>query len=207
MKLFVLRHGETNENITGMMQGDMDTVLNEKGCNQALSVRNKVLENNIDLVISSPKKRAIKTAELAAPNIPLILDDRLRSRNHGEFEGMRRDEININDYYLIVEALDYANVNKKYLELNTELKNLYNLFKSIIEMNNQYIKAESVKDLFDRVESLLKEIKEKYNDKNVLLVTHSGIVRILYYYFNGIPEDGNLMEYESHNCSFEQYEL
>lgn len=48
-------------------------------------------------------------------------------------------DININDYYLIVEALDYANVNKKYLELNTELKNLYNLFKSIIEMNNQYI--------------------------------------------------------------------
>ena len=176
MKLFVLRHGETNENITGMMQGDMDTVLNEKGCNQALSVRNKVLENNIDLVISSPKKRAIKTAMLAAPNIPLILDDRLRSRNHGEFEGMRRDEININDYW---------NIKK----------------------NNQYIKAESVKDLFDRVESLLKEIKEKYNDKNVLLVTHSGIVRILYYYFNGIPEDGDLMEYESHNCSFEQYEL
>jgi len=176
MKLFVLRHGETNENITGMMQGDMDTVLNEKGCNQALSVRDKVLENNIDLVISSPKKRAIKTAMLAAPNIPLILDDRLRSRNHGEFEGMRRDEININDYW--------------------------NLKK-----NNQYIKAESVKDLFDRVESLLKEIKEKYNDKNVLLVTHSGIVRILYYYFNGIPEDGDLMEYESHNCSFEQYEL
>ena len=176
MKLFVLRHGETNENITGMMQGDMDTVLNEKGCNQALSVRDKVLESNIDLVISSPKKRAIKTAELAAPNIPLILDDRLRSRNHGEFEGMRRDEININDYW---------NIKK----------------------NNQYIKAESVKDLFDRVESLLKEIKEKYNDKNVLLVTHSGIVRILYYYFNGIPEDGDLMEYESHNCSFEQYEL
>jgi len=176
MKLFVLRHGETNENITGMMQGDMDTVLNEKGCCQALSVRDKVLESNIDLVISSPKKRAIKTAMLAAPNIPLILDDRLRSRNHGEFEGMRRDEININDYW--------------------------NLKK-----NNQYIKAESVKDLFDRVESLLKEIKEKYNDKNVLLVTHSGIVRILYYYFNGIPEDGDLMEYESHNCSFEQYEL
>lgn len=176
MNLFVLRHGETNENITGMLQGDMDTVLNEKGIEQALSVRNKVLENNIDLVISSPRKRAIKTAELAAPNIPLIIDDRLRSRSHGEFEGKSRDEINIRDYW---------NIKK----------------------NIQYLKAESVKDLFDRVESLLKEIKEKYNDKNVLLVTHSGIVRILYYYFNGIPEDGDLLEYESHNCSFEHYVL
>lgn len=176
MNLFVLRHGETNENITGMLQGDMDTVLNEKGIEQALSVRNKVLENNIDLVISSPRKRAIKTAELAAPSIPLIIDDRLRSRSHGEFEGKSRDEINIRDYW---------NIKK----------------------NIQYLKAESVKDLFDRVESLLKEIKEKYNDKNVLLVTHSGIVRILYYYFNGIPEDGDLLEYESHNCSFEHYVL
>lgn len=176
MNLFVLRHGETNENITGMLQGDMDTVLNEKGIEQALSVRNKVSESNIDLVISSPRKRAIKTAELAAPNIPLIVDDRLRSRSHGEFEGKSRDEINIRDYW---------NIKK----------------------NIQYIKAESVKDLFDRVESLLNEIKGKYNDKNVLLVTHSGIVRILYYYFNGIPEDGDLLEYESHNCSFEHYVL
>ena len=176
MNVFVLRHGETNENITGMMQGDMDTLLNEKGCEQALAVRNKVLESNIDLVISSPRKRAIKTAELAAPNIPLIIDDRLRSRNHGEFEGKRRDEINISDYW---------NIKK----------------------NIQYIKAESVKDLFDRVESLLKDIKEKYSDKNVLLVTHSGITRVLYYYFNGIPDDGDLLEYTSHNCSFEPYVL
>ena len=60
MKLFVLRHGETNENITGMMQGDMDTVLNEKGCCQALSVRDKVLESNIDLVISSFNKSILE---------------------------------------------------------------------------------------------------------------------------------------------------
>ena len=176
MKLFVLRHGETRENITGMLQGNMDTLLDEIGEEQALSVRDKVLESNIDLVISSPRKRTIKTASLAAPNIPLIVDDRLKSRDHGEFEGMRRDQINISDYWNIKE-------------------------------NNQYIKAESVKALFDRVESLLNEIKEKYNDKNVLIVTHSGICRVLYYYFNGIPDDGDLMEYKSHNCSFEQYEL
>lgn len=176
MKLFVLRHGETTENITGMLQGDMDTILDEVGEKQALAVRDNVLASNIDLVICSPKKRTLKTAELAAPNIPLIIDERLRSRNHGEFQGMRRDEININDYWNI-------------------------------KLNRKYIKAESVGDLFNRVESLLKEIKEKYSDKNVLIVTHSGICRILYYYFNGIPENGDLMEYKSHNCSFEQYEL
>lgn len=176
MKIFVLRHGQTKENITGVMQGVMETVLDKLGEEQALSRKEDVLRNHIDLVISSPRIRAIKTAELAAPNIPLITDERLRSRDHGEFQGLRRDQIDINDYW------NY-------------------------KTNTQYQKAESVGDLFNRVDSLLKEIKAKYSDKNVLLVTHSGICRVLYYYFNGIPEDGELTEYKSVNCSFEEYEL
>ena len=176
MKIFVLRHGETEENITGILQGNMDTILNQKGESQALAARDEVSKHDIDLIIASPKKRTIKTASLAAPNIPLITDDRLLSRNHGEFEGKRRDEININDYWNFAK-------------------------------NNEYEKAESVHELYNRIDSLLKEIKEKYKNKKILLVTHSGICRILYYYFNGIPESGDLMEYKSHNCSFEQYEL
>ena len=111
-----------------------------------------------------------------AGNIEKVYDYRLLSRDHGEFEGLRRDEINLSEYW---------NIKK----------------------NIQYERAESVGSLFERVESLLRDIKIKYEGKNVLLVTHSGICRVLYYYFNGIPEDGNLLEYESHNCSFEQYDL
>ena len=176
MKLYVLRHGETNENITGIMQGNMETVLNEDGKSQAISVRDKVKDAGIDLVISSPKKRAVETAELAAPNIPLILDDRLLSRNHGEFEGMRRNEVNLQDYWNI-------------------------------KLNKQFEKAESMGEIFNRVSSLLNDISINYSDKTVLLVTHSGITWVLYYYFNGFPEDGDLTEYESTNCSFEEYEL
>ena len=176
MKLYVLRHGETNENITGIMQGNMETVLNEVGKSQAISVRDKVKDAGIDLVISSPKKRTIETVKLAAPNIPLILDDRLLSRNHGEFEGMRRDEVNLQDYWNI-------------------------------KLNKQFEKAESMGEIFNRVSSLLNDISINYSDKTVLLVTHSGITRVLYYYFNGFPEDGDLTEYQSTNCSFEEYEL
>jgi len=176
MKLYVLRHGETNENITGIMQGNMETVLNEVGRRQAISVQNKVKEAGIDLVFSSPKKRTVETAQLAAPNIPLILDDRLLSRNHGEFEGMRRDEVNLQDYWNI-------------------------------KLNKQFEKAESMGEIFNRVSSLLNDISINYSDKTVLLVTHSGITRVLYYYFNGFPDDGDLTEYESTNCSFEEYEL
>lgn len=112
MKLYVLRHGETDENITGVMQGNMETVLNETGKNQAISVREKVKEAKIDLVISSPKKRTLETALLAAPNIPLIQDDRLLSRDHGEFQGMKRSEINLKEYWNI-------KLNKQYEKAET----------------------------------------------------------------------------------------
>lgn len=176
MKLYVLRHGETKENITKVMQGNMETLLDEKGKEQALAVRDKVLNAHIDLVISSPKKRAIETAQLAAPGIKIITDDRLLSRNHGEFEGMTRDQIDLHEYW---------NIKK----------------------NNQYERAETVGEIFNRISSLLNDILENYSDKNVMIVTHSGITRVLYYYFNGFPEDGDLTEYQSTNCSFEEYEL
>lgn len=176
MKLYVLRHGETNENITKVMQGNMETILNETGVKQSLSVRDKVKDAKINLVISSPKKRAIETAKLAAPGIEIITDERLLSRNHGEFQGLTRNQVNLHDYW---------NIKK----------------------NIQYERAETVGEIFNRISSLLNDILIKYSDKNVLIVTHSGIARVLYYYFNGFPEDGDLTEYESTNCSFEEYNL
>ena len=76
-----------------------------------------------------------------------------------------------------------------------------------IRLNRQYEKAESVKHVYDRVCSFLDEIRAKYPDKNILIVTHSAIVRCIYYYFNGLPEDGNLFGYQSHTASLETYEI
>lgn len=176
MKIYVLRHGQTDGNITGVMQGNMDTKLNALGKEQARKAKEILKEAGIDLVICSPKSRTAETAHLAAPDIPIFYDDRLLSRDHGEFEGLRRDQVNLQDYW----------------DLNK---------------NVQYEKAESVKHIVDRVTSLLMDIKKHYSDKTVLLVTHSGITRILYYYFNGFPEDGNLLGYEVHNGLIEEYEL
>lgn len=176
MKIYVVRHGETNENISKMMQGNMDTELNDAGRKQAYDLVKKVASCDVDLIFSSPLKRAYDTAKIIAQGKRIVVDERLKSRNHGEFQGISRNEINLKDYW---------NIKK----------------------NIRYEKAESVKDLYDRIDSLLMDIKRYYPDKKVLLVTHSGITRILYYYFNGIPEDGDLTSYKSTNCSFEEYDL
>ena len=64
-----------------------------------------------------------------------------------------------------------------------------------------------MKSVYKRVKECLDEVKEKYKDKTILLVTHGGTLRAIYWYFNGIPEDGNV-GYDMHsNCEIKEYEL
>ena len=67
--------------------------------------------------------------------------------------------------------------------------------------------VEHVKELFARVHPVIDEIKEKYSDKNVLIVTHNGVARAIYAYFNGIPEDGNILNVGGlKNCQITEYD-
>ena len=61
-------------------------------------------------------------------------------------------------------------------------------------------------DLFNRVHSLIDEIKkEEY--KNVLIVAHGGVLRAIHYYFNEIPENGDLSKFMPANCELFEYEI
>ncbi len=96
---------------------------------------------------------------------------------------------------------DYG-INEGQLIKNTNPKQLwdYNL-----NYNNHH--GETVQEILNRVSLLLKDLKSKYSGKTLLLVTHSGVARAIYYCVNGIPEDGNLMTVNIPNCSYQVYEL
>ena len=63
-----------------------------------------------------------------------------------------------------------------------------------------------MRDICERVWNLLDEIKGKYKDKNVLLVTHGGTCRAINAYFNGINEDGYVQSVKINNCEIIEYE-
>lgn len=64
---------------------------------------------------------------------------------------------------------------------------------------------ENIKSFFERVHSFLDELKDmKYN--KVLLVAHSGVSKAVYAYFNGIPENGKLLELGLKNAEIKKYE-
>lgn len=60
MKIYVIRHGQTNWNIEGRIQGKTDIELNNEGNKQALKIKSIIKDYNIDLIISSPLKEQEK---------------------------------------------------------------------------------------------------------------------------------------------------
>lgn len=66
MRLHLTRHGQTDWNIKGKIQGGCDIELNDNGIRQAEELGNTVLKNKYKFskIYASPQRRAIKTAEI-----------------------------------------------------------------------------------------------------------------------------------------------
>ncbi len=94
MELFLVRHGETDANANGIVQGWLNTELNDKGKAQAREAA-KQFDENIDVIYTSDLNRAIQTAHefrIKYPDIPYFEDERLRERNFGDATGDHRDK-------------------------------------------------------------------------------------------------------------------
>lgn len=90
MRIYIVRHGETDWNILRRLQGRSDTDLNRKGIDLAVKTGEALKGIPFDIAFSSPLKRAVHTARLVLGErkIPLILDKRLLEISFGEYEGL-----------------------------------------------------------------------------------------------------------------------
>lgn len=91
--LYIMRHGKTDWNDLGIIQGKKDIPLNDEGRRMAETACIEYADINIDICYSSPLVRAVETAEIFLKNrdISLIIDDRLKEMGFGEFEGVRNN--------------------------------------------------------------------------------------------------------------------
>jgi broad specificity phosphatase PhoE len=84
--LILVRHGRTQANREGRLQGRLDQDLDEHGRRQAVAIAEFVQDRcEVDFVVSSPLKRARQTA--AAFGRPVEIDDRWLELAYGEYEG------------------------------------------------------------------------------------------------------------------------
>lgn len=184
MKIYVVRHGQTDWNVAGKCQGRTDIELNSTGIEQAKNTKEQLTNYNIDLIICSPLKRARKTAEIIneATNCKIVSDERIIERCCGEVEGKTEKEWDS----IIGDDVDIINN----YNLNYDKQNI-----------------EPIQTICKRVWNLLDEIQEKYKGKNILLVTHGGTCRAINAYFNGIGENGHVQSAHIKNCEIREYKF
>jgi glucosyl-3-phosphoglycerate phosphatase len=94
-RLVLWRHGETDHNAAGRMQGHIDAVLTPTGWNQARFAVPALARFDPDLVLSSDLRRAADTATVfaEASGLPLRLDKRLRETHLGLWQGLTGEEV------------------------------------------------------------------------------------------------------------------
>lgn len=175
MKILVTRHGQTNWNVEKRIQGRTDIELNDKGIEQAYQTKENLENEKIDLIICSPLKRAKQTADI-------INKDR-----------------NIPIIYdeRLLEICYGENEGRLHDDFD------YDGFWNIID-THEYKDAENVNRFIKRVHDFLEDIK-KYEEENILIVTHNGVCRAINTYFNGIPKDNNIINLGIKNCEVVKY--
>ena len=93
--LFLFRHGETDWNREGRLQGHTDTPLNAAGLAQAEALSERLRPHRLDAVVSSDLARALATGRIVAEalGVPLVRDPDLREVQIGEAEGLLWQEV------------------------------------------------------------------------------------------------------------------
>jgi probable phosphoglycerate mutase len=88
--LFLFRHGETDWNREGRLQGHTDTPLNPTGLAQAQALAESLRPHRLDAVVSSDLARAQTTAQIVADalQVPLFIEAGLRETDVGLAEGL-----------------------------------------------------------------------------------------------------------------------
>jgi alpha-ribazole phosphatase len=178
MRIFLVRHGQTDANLEARYCGWTDTPLNADGRTQALALRPLVSRRTFEAVYASPLSRAVETAVLllgepdgaVATNLPVAerarrlgihVDDALKEHCFGRFENFTRAEIAAAD----PEA--FARWNRDF-------------------MGYRFPGGESALDLYDRVAAFGAELPKRHAG-DVLVVSHMGPTVALMASMIGIP--------------------
>ncbi len=108
MKIIVVRHGQTEWNALGKLQGRTDVPLNEAGKNQAKMTAELLADKKIDAVICSPLIRARQTAEIISEGrgLSISTDDGIAERDFGKYEGWQLKYCHLNERWDEIDEKD-----------------------------------------------------------------------------------------------------
>ena len=177
MKITLVRHGQTDDNLNGIMQGRRNVLMNDTGRRQCQMLRLKLDNMHFDYCYTSPLTRTVETAMiLVGDKVEMIPDQRILERDMGELDGKPREMYNAYKYW------DY-------------------------DLNKSDRGVEPVKEIFKRCEEFLNYLKEKYTDESILIVTHQAPYRALRCLLTNKKLKGSLIDGMIKNCACETFEI
>ncbi len=155
IEIIASRHGDTNAHKPEVFVGqekEVDFDLNERGKRQAERLAEQLKNEKIDIIFSSDLKRTLQTAKIVNQyhSVKIIQDKHLREYRFGFMSGKTFKELQ-----------------KKYPDIPT-WKNL--------KINHRYLDEERPVEVKERVELFLNDIKKKYADKKIFVVTSGGVL-------------------------------
>ena len=164
----LVRHGETDWNAERRLQGHTDIDLNARGLAQAEQMARAIKKINLafDVLYTSDLQRAAKTARAIEQlfTTSAITNAGLRERHLGALQGLTTDEAP---------------------QLEPDL------WKSHLSRNvtEELRGGESIQQFADRINTTLEKIREQYLGKTVLLVSHGGVLDMMYRIASNQPLD------------------
>jgi probable phosphoglycerate mutase len=163
-RLYLTRHGQTKWNIENRVQGSKNSPLTSKGKEQALQLGKRLEYTNIDVVYSSPKQRALDTANLiiGKRELAIIGMDDLAEMDLGIWEGLTFDEIE---------------------SMHSEQ---YKTFWGTPHLVKDF-PGETFENFRTRVVKAVNQIIQDNEHKDILIVTHALALKFILSYFANRP--------------------
>ena len=170
MILYVVRHGQTQANANHCFNGINEGDLTEIGVKQAEELVPFLKNIDIDYIYCSPLKRTIHTANI----------------------------LNVNNKPIFI---DDRIIERECGAYTLQPANLIEDKSALYDKNeNKYEEFEPFSAIIERVSSFIKDLKEKYTNENILVVTHGDVIVGFQEYFNrrndGYPKTCELNKFE-----------
>ena len=164
MKLILVRHGETETNRLGRIQGVNQTPLNERGLEQAAAAADAICPDAPFTLYSSPLRRAAQTAEAIVERVGIraIEEDGLIEMDVGEFEGLTGQQLR-ERFPDVMRAWDE------------------NAFQTVMPG------GESLETVRDRAWQTVKNLADHHGGETVVAVTHNFTIQTILCTVLGMP--------------------
>jgi alpha-ribazole phosphatase len=162
--VWLIRHAEPDAAVHGRCYGSLDVCLSQAGREQAASLAERLAAEPFTAIYSSPRRRAIETAEAIATHqrLDVIIVHDFRELHFGDLEGRTYDDI----------AATHPELYRQWMETPTEV---------------QFPNGESFAQMRVRALNAYRALLARHNDQTIGIVAHGGVIRIILADALGVP--------------------